>query len=191
MNWITKNRLETSKEAVIYLPEYLLPHSLTSEVIVFGTISFDSRMPHVIPDIFKHSDQSTIFYSLLCCPFCHRTPNWYFSRIMPSCTLQTLLLIIPQLIHCLLLIVFYWLSTTDYIRAGQTLPWIARSLDLSPVEYFWDLMRLNLRLTKGHYDWSWQLDRLVQEIRQKDMHTLYMSRSKAVYIRTRCGRRSY
>ncbi|GFT11642.1 hypothetical protein TNCV_264401 [Trichonephila clavipes] len=44
------------------------------------------------------------------------------------------------------------------LTAYQTLPWLARPLDLPPTENVWDMIRRPMHLFGNFYDWTRQLE---------------------------------
>ncbi|GFY06498.1 transposable element Tc1 transposase [Trichonephila clavipes] len=52
----------------------------------------------------------------------------------------------------------------NYLKACQTLPWLPRPPDLSPIEHVWDMMGRRLPLSRNVYDLARQLEHIWQEI---------------------------
>ncbi|GFV91813.1 transposable element Tc1 transposase [Trichonephila clavipes] len=85
---------------------------------------------------------------------------------------------------------FFWQpDPLVVIRACQTLLWSARSLDLSPIEHVWDMMRRQLHLPENNDDLSRQLEKIWQEIPQDTNMVLYhsMPRRVAACLQARVG----
>lgn len=79
------------------------------------------------------------------------------------------------------------------LQACQTLPWPARSPDLSPIEHVWDMMGRRLHLPRNVDDLVRQLERIWQEIPQETIRELYrsMPRRVAACIQARGGSTPY
>ena len=63
--------------------------------------------------------------------------------------------------------------TTACISACQTLPWPARSTDLSPIEHVWSIMARALQSTCDIDDLTRELDRIWFDIPQENIRNLY------------------
>ena len=79
------------------------------------------------------------------------------------------------------------------LQACPTLPWPARSPDLSPIEHVWDMMGRRLHLTETVDDLARQLQHIWQEIPQETIRNLYQSlpRRVAACIQARGGSTTY
>ncbi|GFS91248.1 transposable element Tcb1 transposase [Trichonephila clavipes] len=78
----------------------------------------------------------------------------------------------------------------NYLTACKTLPWPSSSLDLSPIEHVWDMMRRRLHLPWNVDDLTRQLEQFWQEIPQETIRVLYHSKPRrvAACIQTRSGK---
>lgn len=65
--------------------------------------------------------------------------------------------------------------STACLSACCTLPWPARSPDLSPIEHVWDMMGRSLHPASDVQDLTRQLDRIWHDIPQEDIRQLYNS----------------
>lgn len=79
------------------------------------------------------------------------------------------------------------------LEACQTLPWPARSPDLSPIEHVWDMMGRRLHLSGNVDALARQLEQIWQEIPQEAIRELYesMPRRVAACIQARGGATPY
>ncbi|GFX39898.1 transposable element Tc1 transposase [Trichonephila clavipes] len=70
--------------------------------------------------------------------------------------------------------------TMNDLTAFQTLPWSTKSLDLSPIGHFWDMMDRQLHLPGNVDDLTRQLEQIWQGIPQETIRVLYHSMPRRV-----------
>ncbi|UYV79773.1 K02A2.6-like [Cordylochernes scorpioides] len=68
--------------------------------------------------------------------------------------------------------------TMDCLQSCRTLPWPARSLDLSPIEHIWDVMGRRLQPSRNVDYLARQLETIWQEIPQHTIRNLYQSMTR-------------
>ncbi|KFM60306.1 Transposable element Tc1 transposase, partial [Stegodyphus mimosarum] len=83
--------------------------------------------------------------------------------------------------------------STACLSACQTLPWPARSPDLSPIEHVWRIMGRTLQPARDVDDLTRQLDRIWHDIPQENIRNLYPSMPSRITacIRARGGQTRY
>ncbi|GFV59881.1 transposable element Tc1 transposase [Trichonephila clavipes] len=79
------------------------------------------------------------------------------------------------------------------LTAHQTLPWLARSPNLSPIEHVWDMRGRRLHLPRNVDGLTRKLEQIWQEILKETIRVLYysMSRRVAACIQARGGSTPY
>ncbi|KFM65011.1 Transposable element Tc3 transposase, partial [Stegodyphus mimosarum] len=65
--------------------------------------------------------------------------------------------------------------STAYLSACRTLPWPARSPDLSPIDHVWSIMGKALQPARDVDDLTRQFDRIWHDIPQEDIRKIYKS----------------
>lgn len=143
-------------------------------VMVWGAISFDSRTPLVvIRDTLTARRYVDEILRPVVLPFLSRTPGLTFQQDNAR----------PHTARL----------STDCLRASPTLPWPARSPDLSPIEHVWALMSRRLRPSLDRADLTRQLESVWQAIPQEDIRQLYESMPSRITacIRARGGPTHY
>ncbi|UYV82173.1 hypothetical protein LAZ67_21001252 [Cordylochernes scorpioides] len=70
--------------------------------------------------------------------------------------------------------------TMDCLQSCRTLPWPARSPDISPIEHIWDVMGRDLQPSRNVDYLARQLETIWQEIPQHTIRNLYQSMTRRV-----------
>ncbi|UYV82646.1 hypothetical protein LAZ67_22000361 [Cordylochernes scorpioides] len=128
-------------------------------VMVWGAISFDSRTPLVvIPGTLTAQRYVDDILGTVLLPFLSHHPGLTFQQdnARPHTARVTL----------------------DCLQSCRTLPWPARSPDLSPIEHIWDVMGRRLQPSRNVDYLARQLDTIWQEIPQHTIRNLYQSMAR-------------
>ena len=130
--------------------------AITPGVMVWGAISYDSRSPLVILRTTltaqRYVDEILRPFAL---PFMARHSGAIFQQ--DNATPHTARI------------------SVDCLRAVDTVPWPARSPDLSPIEHVWDMLGRQIRAPRNVADLEQQLRNAWQNVSQDDIRKLYHS----------------
>ncbi|UYV82585.1 hypothetical protein LAZ67_22000050 [Cordylochernes scorpioides] len=130
-------------------------------VMVWGTISFDSRTPLVvIPGTLTAQRYVDDILRPVLLPFLSHHPGLTFQQDNAR----------PHTARV----------TMDCLQSCRTLPWPARSTDLSPIEHIWDVMGRRLQPSRNVDYLPRQLETIWQEIPQHTIRNLYQSMTRRV-----------
>ncbi|UYV75101.1 SIM2 [Cordylochernes scorpioides] len=130
-------------------------------VMVWGAISFDSRAPLVvIPGTLTAQRYVDDILRPVLLPFLSHHPGLTFKQDNAR----------PQTARV----------TMDCLQSCRTLPWPARSPDLSPIEHIWDVMGRRLQPSRNVDYLARQLETIWQEIPQHTIRNLYQSMTRRV-----------
>lgn len=148
--------------------------AITPGVMVWGAISYDSRSSLVIlrTSLTAQRYVDTILRPVAL-PFMARHPGASFQQDNAR----------PHTAHISL----------DCLRAVDTLPWPARSPDLSPIEHVWDMVGRQIRAPQNIADLEQQLMNAWQNVSQDDIRNLYHSLARRIQacIAARGGSTNY
>ncbi|UYV63751.1 hypothetical protein LAZ67_2005502 [Cordylochernes scorpioides] len=130
-------------------------------VMVWGAISFDSRTPLVvIPGTLRAQRYVDDILRPVLWPFLSRHPGLTFQQDNAR----------PHTARV----------TMDCLQSFRTLPWPARSPDLSSIEHIWDVMGRRLQPSRKVDYLARQLETIWQEIPQHTIRNLYQSMTRRV-----------
>ncbi|UYV82315.1 hypothetical protein LAZ67_21001686, partial [Cordylochernes scorpioides] len=130
-------------------------------VMVWGTISFDSRTPLVvIPGTLTAQRYVDDILRPVLLPFLSHHPGLTFQQDNAR----------PHTARV----------TMNCLQSCRTLPWPARSPDLSPIEHIWDVMGRRLQPSRNVNYLARQLETIWQEIPQHTIRNLYQSMTRRV-----------
>ncbi|UYV69341.1 hypothetical protein LAZ67_6003273 [Cordylochernes scorpioides] len=128
-------------------------------VMVWGDISFDSRIPLVvIPGTLTAQRYVDDILRPVMLPFLSHHPGLTFQQDNAR----------PHTARV----------TMDCLQSCRTLPWPARSPDLSPIEHIWDVMGRRLQPSQNVEYLARQLVTIWQEIPQHTIRNLYQSMTR-------------
>ncbi|UYV72756.1 hypothetical protein LAZ67_10000543 [Cordylochernes scorpioides] len=126
-------------------------------VMVWGAISFDSKIPLVvIPGTLTAQRYVDDILRPVVLPFHSHHPGLTFQQDNTARV------------------------TMDCLQSCQTLPWPARSPDLSPIEHIWDVMGRRLQPSRNIDYSARQLETIWQEIPHHTIRNLYQSMTRWV-----------
>ncbi|UYV76869.1 hypothetical protein LAZ67_14002262 [Cordylochernes scorpioides] len=157
------------RKRVCRRPEQRVDPGLTVEhhtgpqqgVMVWGAISFDSRTPLVvIPGTLTAQRYLDDILRPVLLPFLSHHPGLTFQQDNAR----------PHTARV----------TMDCLQSCRTLPWPARSPDLSPIEHIWDVMGRRLQPSRNVDYLARQLETIWQEIPQHTIRNLYQSMTRRV-----------
>ncbi|UYV76563.1 hypothetical protein LAZ67_14001162 [Cordylochernes scorpioides] len=130
-------------------------------VMVWGAISFDSRTPLVvIPGTLTAQRYIDDILRSVLLPILSHHPGLTFQQYNSR----------PHTARV----------TMDCLQSCRTLPWPAKSPDLSPIEHIWDVMGRRLQPSRNVDYLARQLETIWQEIPQHTIRNLYQSMTRLV-----------
>ncbi|UYV83825.1 hypothetical protein LAZ67_X000316 [Cordylochernes scorpioides] len=130
-------------------------------VMVWGAISYDSRTPSVvIPGTLTAQRYVDDILRPVLLPFLSHHPGLTFQQDNAR----------PHTARV----------TMDCLQSCRTLPWPARSPELSPIEHIWDVMGRRLQPFRNVDYLARQLETIWQEIPQHTIRNLYQSMTRRV-----------
>ncbi|GFU33969.1 uncharacterized protein TNCV_656341 [Trichonephila clavipes] len=104
----------------------------------------------------QHSGMSMTFCNHMCCHSCNGSQEPFFNKTMLGLA---------------------WSGCHDYSRTVTTLPWLARSPDLSPIEHIWDPLELRVGYPMSLNELETRLHQIWKEMSEDIIQNLYTSMS--------------